>query len=110
PADDSTVTNTSFTTTVGGVVMGGYGKSNYVINRRVLGPGAQLPTNDGNAMTDLSIAQITDGTTNVILAGERDYVNNVAGVIIRVGSTASFEGRAGYGIDKKNPCTPPNGT
>jgi prepilin-type N-terminal cleavage/methylation domain-containing protein/prepilin-type processing-associated H-X9-DG protein len=110
PADGNGPTNNSFSATVGGVVMTGYGKSNYVINRRVLGPGAQLPINDGNLPTSMNLTQITDGTSNVILAGERDYVNNVAAVILRVGSTASFEGRAGYGIDKKNSCVPPNGT
>jgi prepilin-type N-terminal cleavage/methylation domain-containing protein/prepilin-type processing-associated H-X9-DG protein len=110
PADANGPTNNAFSTTVGGVAMTGYGKSNYVINRRVLGPGAQLPVNDGNLPTNMSLPQITDGTSNVILAGERDYVNNVAAVMVRVGSTASFEGRAGYGINKKNPGNPPNGT
>jgi len=110
PADGNGPTNNAFATTVGGVAMAGYGKSNYVINRRVLGPGAQLPINDGNLPTNMSLSQITDGTSNVILAGERDYVNNVAAVMVRVGSTASFEGRAGYGINKKNPAVPPNGT
>jgi prepilin-type processing-associated H-X9-DG protein len=110
PADGNGPTNNAFSTTVAGVAMTGYGKSNYVINRRVLGPGAQLPTNDSNLPTSLTLTQITDGTSNVILAGERDYVNNVAAVMIRVGSTASFEGRAGYGINKKNPGNPPNGT
>jgi prepilin-type N-terminal cleavage/methylation domain-containing protein/prepilin-type processing-associated H-X9-DG protein len=110
PSDGNGPTNNAFATTIGGQPMTGYGKSNYVINRRVLGPGAQLPTNDGNAVSSLTLTQITDGTSNVILAGERDYVNNVAGVMLRVGSTASFEGRAGYGINKKNPANPPNGT
>jgi prepilin-type N-terminal cleavage/methylation domain-containing protein len=110
PSDGNGPTNNAFSTTIGGVAMTGYGKSNYVINRRVLGPGAQLPDPDGNAVSSLTLTQITDGTSNVILAGERDYVNNVAGVMLRVGSTASFEGRAGYGINKKNPADPPNGT
>jgi prepilin-type N-terminal cleavage/methylation domain-containing protein len=110
PSDGNGLTNNAFATTIGGVAMTGYAKSNYVINRRILGPGAQLPTNDGNQVSSLTLTQITDGTSNVILAGERDYVNNVAGVMLRVGSTASFEGRAGYGINKKNPANPPNGT
>jgi prepilin-type N-terminal cleavage/methylation domain-containing protein/prepilin-type processing-associated H-X9-DG protein len=110
PADGNGPTNNAFSTTVAGVIMTGFGKSNYVINRRVLGPGLQLPANDSNAPSNMSLMQITDGTSNVLLAGERDYVNNVAAVILRVGSTASFEGRAGYGINKKNPCVPPNGT
>jgi prepilin-type N-terminal cleavage/methylation domain-containing protein/prepilin-type processing-associated H-X9-DG protein len=107
PADGNGPTNNAHFTIVASVTMTGYGKSNYVINRRVLGPGIQ---NDGNMPNSLTLSQITDGTSNVILAGERDYVNNVAAAVVRVGSTASFEGRAGYGINKKNPDNPPNGT
>jgi prepilin-type N-terminal cleavage/methylation domain-containing protein/prepilin-type processing-associated H-X9-DG protein len=110
PSDSGGLSNPSFASTIGGVPMSGYGKSCYVINRRVLGPGAQLPINDRNMPSNLSLTQITDGTSNVILAGERDYVKNVAAVMISVGSTASFEGRAGYGINKPNPGNPPNGT
>jgi prepilin-type N-terminal cleavage/methylation domain-containing protein len=107
PADAGELTNTAFSATVAGVVYTGYGKSNYVCNRKVLGPGT---FSDGNAPSNLKLIQITDGTSNTILAGERDFVNNVAAVIVRVGSTACFEGRAGYGINKKNPADPPNGT
>jgi len=96
--------NMAFSATTGGVTYTGYTKSNFVINRRVLGPGV-----NGDTPANMRLAQITDGTTNVILAGERDYVNNVAGTIIRVGSTACYEGRPGYGINKKNPGNPPNG-
>jgi len=106
PADGGDLTNTAFSSTVGGVVYSGYGKSNYVCNRKVLGPGI---FGDSNAQSNLKLLQITDGTSNVILAGERDFVNNVAAAILRVGSTASFEGRAGYGINVKNPGNPPNG-
>jgi prepilin-type processing-associated H-X9-DG protein len=107
PADGGELTNTAFVATVHGVTYTGYGKSNYVCNRKVLGPGTFT---DGNARSNLRLLGITDGTSNVILLGERDYVNNVAGTVVRVGSTASFEGRAGYGINKKNPGNPPNGT
>jgi prepilin-type N-terminal cleavage/methylation domain-containing protein/prepilin-type processing-associated H-X9-DG protein len=107
PADGGDLANVAFSATVAGVVYQGYGKSNYICNRKVLGPGTFT---DGNAASNLNLLQITDGTSNVILLGERDYVNNVAAAIVRVGSTASFEGRAGYGINKKNPAMPPNGT
>jgi prepilin-type N-terminal cleavage/methylation domain-containing protein len=105
PADGGGPTNLAFATTAAGRTYAGYGKSNYVINRRVLGPGA-----GGTTPSNLSLIQITDGTSNVILAGERDSVNNVAGTIVRVGSSACYEGRAGYGINKKNSANPPNGT
>jgi prepilin-type N-terminal cleavage/methylation domain-containing protein len=105
PADTGGSTNLAFVTTVAGTTYTGYGKSNYVINRKVLGPGT-----GGTTPANLSLLQITDGTSNVILAGERDYMDNVAGTILRVGSTACYEGRAGYGINKKNSANPPNGT
>jgi prepilin-type N-terminal cleavage/methylation domain-containing protein len=105
PADVADDTNLAFSTTVGGTVYTGYGKCNYVINRRVLGPGA-----GGNTPSNMSLTQITDGTSNVLLAGERDYTHNVAGTILRVGSSACYEGRPGYGINIKNSANPPNGT
>ena len=104
PADANGTVNTAFSITFGGTTYAGYGKSNYVINRRVLGPGV-----GGNTPNNFSLTQITDGTSNVLLAGERDFVDNVAGVILRVGGTASYEGRAGYGINVRNSATPPNG-
>jgi len=107
PADGGDLTNSAFSSTVAGVAYTGYGKSNYVCNRKVLGPGT---FSDSNAPSNLKLLQITDGASNVILAGERDFVNNVAAAIVRVAGTASFEGRAGYGINKKNPADPPNGT
>jgi prepilin-type N-terminal cleavage/methylation domain-containing protein len=105
PSDSGPTTNTAFSTTVAGTVYTGYGKTNYVINRRVLGPGA-----GATKPNNFTLTGITDGTSNVILAGERDYVNNVAGTIVRVGSTACYEGRPGYGINKRNSADPPNGT
>jgi len=105
PSDRGPATNTAFSATVAGTTYTGYGKTNYVINRRVLGPGA-----NGDTPANRSFLQITDGTSNVILAGERDYVNNVAGTILRVGSTACYEGRAGHGINVPNSADPPNGT
>jgi hypothetical protein len=105
PSDPGDPTNPSFSTTAGGTTYTGYGKTNYVINRRVLGPGA-----GGNRPHNLRLTDITDGTTNTLLGGERDYVNNVAGTILRVASTACYEGRPGYGINVKNSANPPNGT
>jgi prepilin-type N-terminal cleavage/methylation domain-containing protein/prepilin-type processing-associated H-X9-DG protein len=105
PSDGNGTTNSAFAATVGKVTYTGYGKSNYVINRRVLGPGV-----GGDTPNNFSLSHITDGTSNVILAGERDSVNNVAGTILRVGSTACYEGRPGYGINVKNSANPPNGT
>ena len=77
------------------------GKSNYVCNRWVLGP-------DSNSRpAAMSVQTIPDGSSNTILAGERDIVYNVAAdtMIRDSGSTASFEGRAGYGLTP----TPPSG-
>jgi hypothetical protein len=104
PADGGDLTNNAFSTTVGETTYTGYGKSNYVINRRVLGPGI-----NGDTPANYSLTGITDGTSNTILAGERDSVNNVAGTILRVGGTASYEGRGGYGINVRNSASPPNG-
>jgi len=80
-------------------VMGGYANSNYVCNREVLGPNAA-----GTAIA-YSIQSIPDGSSNTILAGERESVFNVGAVwIVRSSvSTASFEGRPGRGINIKNP-------
>jgi len=79
-------------------LMNGYGRSNYVCNREVFGPDAN------NDPTSFTIAGIPDGASNTILIGERDSLNNVAAAIVRAGSTsASFEGRPGFGINKANP-------
>jgi prepilin-type processing-associated H-X9-DG protein len=104
PSDAGNAVNTAFSATVSKVTYTGYAKSNYVINRRVLGPGA-----GGDTPNNFRLSHITDGTSNVILAGERDYVKNVAGTIVRVGSTACYEGRPGYGINVRNSANPPNG-
>jgi prepilin-type N-terminal cleavage/methylation domain-containing protein len=104
PADGGDFSNNVFSATVGGTTYTGYGKSNYVINRRVLGPGT-----NGDTPANLSFTDIIDGTSNTLLAGERDFVNNVAGTVLRVGSTACYEGRGGPGINVRNSATPPNG-
>jgi prepilin-type N-terminal cleavage/methylation domain-containing protein/prepilin-type processing-associated H-X9-DG protein len=77
-----------------------FGTSNYVINKEVLGPGR---TDGGTTFGPLSAGTIRDGASNTILIGERDGTTNVAAVWgARASSTtASFEGRPGYGINPK---------
>ena len=85
PADKYVVLNGNF---------GNYGKNNYVINRWVLGP-------DGNSkFAPYTIQGIPDGSSNTILAGERDITWNTAAVafVRHNNSSCSFEGRAGRGI------------
>jgi prepilin-type N-terminal cleavage/methylation domain-containing protein/prepilin-type processing-associated H-X9-DG protein len=68
----------------------GYGKSNYVINREVTGP-------DVNSLpVPKAVQQITDGSSNTILVGERENKWTTGAIWAgRVNSTASFEGRPG---------------
>src|SRR5207249_2450950 len=47
----------------------GFAKSNYVVSEQVCDGGSQVP-----------MAAITDGTSNTILAGERDGKDQVAGI------------------------------
>jgi prepilin-type N-terminal cleavage/methylation domain-containing protein/prepilin-type processing-associated H-X9-DG protein len=98
PADSGGPVNTSFQS---------YGMNNYVVNREVTGPGR---TDGNNALQNgLSIQTITDGSSNTILVGERDFVKNVAAVWVRSSvSSASFEGRPGSGLNPVNPANPPN--
>ena len=79
-----------------------FGTSNYVCNKEVVGPGR---TTGGNEANPLSAGTIRDGASNTILFGERDGTTNVAAVwVARSNSTtASFEGRPGYGINPKLP-------
>jgi prepilin-type N-terminal cleavage/methylation domain-containing protein len=90
PADPGQITNPVF---------GNYGMTNYVCNREVLGPDVN------NNPTNLSVQTIIDGSSNTILIGERDSVNNTAGseLIRHNASSCSFEGRPGRGINIKNP-------
>jgi prepilin-type N-terminal cleavage/methylation domain-containing protein len=67
-----------------------YATSNYVCNREVLGPDVN------NQPKPMSIQGISDGSSNTILVGEREYVKNVGAVWVRSSSSsASFEGRPG---------------
>lgn len=77
----------------------GYGRSNYVVNREVLGPDVN------NRPTELTVATIADGSSNTILVGERDSVKNIAAIWpVRSNVTsASFEGRPGRGLNIPNP-------
>jgi hypothetical protein len=90
PSDAGQTTNSNY---------GNYPTTNYVCNREVHLPDA------GNKPPALNFAGITDGTSNTILAGERDFSKNVgASQLIRHSATsASFEGRPGRGLNRKNP-------
>lgn len=83
-----------------------FATSNYVCNREVLGPGR---TNGSNVPDALSLDTIRDGASNTILLGERDGIFNVGAMYVRsTTTTASFEGRPGYGINPRpNPITNP---
>jgi hypothetical protein len=77
-----------------------------VINRYVLGPDVNSnPTN-------MNLSQISDGSSNTIMAGERDSLHNIGAVWAARSSvtSASFEGRAGKGINVPYPNTPPTPT
>jgi prepilin-type N-terminal cleavage/methylation domain-containing protein len=81
PSDGGLPINTQFQS---------YATSNYVCNREVLGP------NVNTVPSALSIQGISDGSSNTILVGEREYVKNVGAVWVRSSSSsASFEGRPG---------------
>ena len=78
---------------------GNYPTTNYVCNREVHLPEAS------NKPPALNFAGITDGTSNTILVGERDFTKNVGGsqLIRHSSTTSSFEGRPGLGLNRKNP-------
>jgi prepilin-type N-terminal cleavage/methylation domain-containing protein/prepilin-type processing-associated H-X9-DG protein len=78
-------------------------KTNYVINRFLLGPGGNNP--NGNLPLNATIQGIPDGSSNTIMVGERDMTVNVgsACLIRSTSTTASFEGRGGYSQNPQPP-------
>jgi prepilin-type N-terminal cleavage/methylation domain-containing protein/prepilin-type processing-associated H-X9-DG protein len=96
PSDPGQPVNTS---------MGGYGKGNYVCNREVLGPTGNPPPGKPTA---LSIEKISDGSSNTILIGEREYWYTTGAIWAgRNNTDAGFEGRPGQGMNERMPGTPP---
>jgi prepilin-type N-terminal cleavage/methylation domain-containing protein/prepilin-type processing-associated H-X9-DG protein len=79
-----------------------YGASSYVCNRAVFGP-------DTNQMpTKFKLTSITDGTSNTIFVGERDYYKNVGAIWpIYSSSSCSYEGRPVWGLNIAYPGAPP---
>ena len=74
----------------------GYGKSNYVINREVVGPDLN------NKPAPMAIQKIQDGSSNTIMAGERENRWTTGAVWPgRTNTTASFEGRPGARMNGK---------
>jgi len=78
--------------------MQGYGKSNYVVNRLVVGPAAVL-ANSNTAPTKNTLAMVTDGLSNTIMIGEREMLWTTGAIWPGVGTysgvdtSGSFEGR-----------------
>jgi len=96
PSDPGPTFNTLLTP---GGATPSYGRSNYVVNREVLGPDVN------NNPTELTVATIIDGSSNTILVGERDSIKNIAATwpVRSSVTSASFEGRPGRGLNIPNP-------
>ena len=104
PGDSNNTTlNPNYNTYAsGGTNLGNIAKTNYVVNRSLVGP------NGNNQPVNQTIQGIPDGSSNTIMVGERDMTVNIASAcLIRSSSTtASFEGRGGSSQDPQ----PPAGT
>ena len=82
----------------------GYSASNYVCNRALFGPADGTVGGPNGTPINKALINITDGTSNTIMIGERDSYQTFAAVWIAHaygtdGSTASFEGRPGRGLN-----------
>jgi len=83
-------------------LLNNYSRSNYVINRELVGPDVN------NNPAPMTVGTIPDGSSNTILVGERDSVKNIAGTWVRAQATsASFEGRPGRKLNLPYPGSPP---
>jgi prepilin-type N-terminal cleavage/methylation domain-containing protein/prepilin-type processing-associated H-X9-DG protein len=83
-------------------LLNNYARSNYVINRELVGPDVN------NNPAPMAVGSIPDGSSNTILIGERDSIKNIAATWVRANQTsASFEGRPGRKLNLPIPGTPP---
>jgi prepilin-type N-terminal cleavage/methylation domain-containing protein/prepilin-type processing-associated H-X9-DG protein len=90
------------TTTVYYGAVSHYGASSYVCDRAVFGPDTnQVPT-------AFTLTSITDGTSNTLFVGERDFVKNVGAIWpIYSSSSCAYEGRPIMGLNVAYPGAPP---